>query len=146
MLPAFPGERRRDVTCASSPQRARRPARRDVDAARWEHDLFDAVDERPAAALLQGDLRHRLSGRAQPAARPGRGGAGRASELRVQPRALSLPQLLDTLNLAHLLPLFEAEEVDMAALALCTDADLQALGVPLGPRKKLLAMVAGETR
>ena len=34
----------------------------------------------------------------------------------------------------------------MAALSLCTDADLQALGVPLGPRKKLLAMVTGEMR
>jgi hypothetical protein len=31
--------------------------------------------------------------------------------------------------------------VDAAALAQCTDADLAALGIPLGPRKKLLAAV-----
>ena len=43
--------------------------------------------------------------------------------------------------MARFLPLFEAEEVDMAALALCSDADLQSLGVPLGPRKKILAML-----
>lgn len=125
---------------------AHRPARRDVDAERWEHDLFEG--ERPAAAPVEGDLRGQLSGRVHPGVR-----AGRTSEPRRQPRPTtrcpevrSLAQFLDALNLAHLLPLFEAEEVDMAALSLCTDADLQALGVPLGPRKKLLAMVTGEMR
>ena len=54
----------------------------------------------------------------------------------------SLQHFLQSLNLERYLPLFEAEEVDMAALALCSDADLQALGVPLGPRKKILAMVS----
>jgi hypothetical protein len=54
----------------------------------------------------------------------------------------SLERFLNSLNLARYLPLFVAEEVDMAALALCTDEDLLALGVPLGPRKKILAMVS----
>ena len=100
--------------------------------------MFEHSLERPeAAAPLEGDLRGLLSGRAQPATRP-----RRRSEPRSQPRpALSLAQFLDTLNLARFLPLFEAEEVDMAALALCSDADLQSLGVPLGPRKKILAML-----
>jgi hypothetical protein len=48
----------------------------------------------------------------------------------------SIARFLQSLNLDRFLPLFVAEEVDMAALALCSDEDLQALGVPLGPRKK----------
>jgi hypothetical protein len=54
----------------------------------------------------------------------------------------SIARFLQSLNLDRFLPLFEAEEVDMAALALCSDEDLQALGVPLGPRKKILAMAS----
>jgi phospholipase DDHD2 len=55
--------------------------------------------------------------------------------------AASLPALLSALGLSQYLPAFEAEEIDSAALAHCTDADLQALGLPMGPRKKLLAML-----
>ena len=124
------------TTCSSSNQHARRSARRDVDAARWLHDKFEdcQVEQPEAAAPPEGDLREWLSGRAQPTTRP-----RRTSEPRSQRRlaGLSLAQFLDALNLARLLPLFEAEEVDMAALALCSDADLQSLGVPMGPRKKI---------
>lgn len=45
------------------------------------------------------------------------------------------------LGLLEYLPLFEAQEVDAAALALCTEADLRELGLPLGPRKKIMAML-----
>jgi phospholipase DDHD2 len=54
---------------------------------------------------------------------------------------LTVPRLLESLGLEQYAPVFVAEEVDLAALALCTDADLKQMGLPLGPRKKLLAMV-----
>ena len=43
--------------------------------------------------------------------------------------------------MSHFLPRFEAEEVDMAALTQCTEADLERLRLPMGPRKKILAML-----
>jgi phospholipase DDHD2 len=52
-----------------------------------------------------------------------------------------VPALLRSLDLLQYLPAFEAEQVDMAALVFCTDADLQELGLPMGPRKKILAML-----
>lgn len=33
-------------------------------------------------------------------------------------------------------------QVDMAALRQMTEADLEALGIPMGPRKKIIAMLA----
>jgi hypothetical protein len=104
------------------------------------------------------DLRAQLKRRSAAAAdlRAQRG-AGRAADLRCKlssqpalasaahraaaPSATTLPELLHALGLQQYLPAFEAEEVDLAALAQCSEADLQALGLPMGPRKKLLAML-----
>lgn len=49
--------------------------------------------------------------------------------------------LLASLNLQRFADVFEREEIDGAALALLTDDDLKALGLPLGARRKLMAMV-----
>eukprot|EP00262_Sarcandra_glabra_P010003 TRINITY_DN24858_c0_g1_i1.p1 TRINITY_DN24858_c0_g1~~TRINITY_DN24858_c0_g1_i1.p1 ORF type:complete len:214 (+),score=47.45 TRINITY_DN24858_c0_g1_i1:192-833(+) len=50
----------------------------------------------------------------------------------------SVDGLLQSLGLEKYLITFQAEEVDMTALAHMTDEDLKALGIPMGPRKKIL--------
>jgi len=49
--------------------------------------------------------------------------------------------LLHSLGLGKYSITFQAEEVDMAALRHMTDNDLKELGVPMGPRKKILQAV-----
>lgn len=51
---------------------------------------------------------------------------------------LTVDGLLHSLGLEKYSIQFQAEEVDMTALMHMTDDDLKALGVPMGPRKKIL--------
>ncbi|XP_034859916.1 phospholipase DDHD2 isoform X2 [Mirounga leonina] len=51
---------------------------------------------------------------------------------------LTLEEGLKKLQLSEFFNIFEKEKVDKEALALCTDKDLQEMGIPLGPRKKIL--------
>jgi protein bicaudal C len=46
--------------------------------------------------------------------------------------------LLHSLGLGKYSLIFQAEEVDMAALRHMSDSDLKELAVPMGPRKKIL--------
>ena len=46
--------------------------------------------------------------------------------------------LLTKMSIETILPKLEAEEVDLASLLILDEADFKDLGVPLGPRKKLL--------
>ncbi|KAK3144995.1 hypothetical protein QOZ80_4AG0321090 [Eleusine coracana subsp. coracana] len=56
-----------------------------------------------------------------------------------QPKAESpLDTFLSSLGLEKYSITFQAEEVDMAALRHMTDSDLKALGIPMGPRKKII--------
>ncbi|KAJ1270560.1 hypothetical protein BS78_06G061500 [Paspalum vaginatum] len=56
-----------------------------------------------------------------------------------QPKAESpLDSFLRSLGLEKYSITFQAEEVDMAALRHMTDSDLKALGIPMGPRKKII--------
>ncbi|KAG5002296.1 hypothetical protein AAZX31_08G340000 [Glycine max] len=50
----------------------------------------------------------------------------------------SLDDFLQSLGLEKYLIGFQAEEVDMTALNHMTDEDLKAMGIPMGPRKKIL--------
>ncbi|XP_077887349.1 triacylglycerol hydrolase DDHD2 isoform X4 [Ictidomys tridecemlineatus] len=52
--------------------------------------------------------------------------------------APTLEEDLKKLQLSEFFNVFEKEKVDKEALALCTDKDLQEMGIPLGPRKKIL--------
>ncbi|XP_032960092.1 phospholipase DDHD2 isoform X1 [Rhinolophus ferrumequinum] len=52
--------------------------------------------------------------------------------------APTLEEDLKKLQLSEFFSIFEKEKVDKEALALCTDKDLQEMGIPLGPRKKIL--------
>ncbi|TVU13889.1 hypothetical protein EJB05_37322 [Eragrostis curvula] len=56
-----------------------------------------------------------------------------------QPKAESpLDSFLSSLGLEKYSITFQAEEVDMAALRHMSDSDLKALGIPMGPRKKII--------
>ncbi|XP_077326072.1 triacylglycerol hydrolase DDHD2 isoform X1 [Lithobates pipiens] len=64
----------------------------------------------------------------------------KASELRaeMQMRRQTLRDVLQELDLTELLSMFEKEMMDTEALSMCTEQDLKDLGIPLGPRKKIL--------
>nr|XP_040050547.1 phospholipase DDHD2 isoform X5 [Gasterosteus aculeatus aculeatus] len=53
----------------------------------------------------------------------------------------TLQQTLSRLGLQQYLDTLQAENVDLESLALCQDGDLKDLGIPLGPRKKILDYV-----
>uniref|UniRef100_A0A8C5HI41 DDHD domain-containing protein n=1 Tax=Gouania willdenowi TaxID=441366 RepID=A0A8C5HI41_GOUWI len=57
----------------------------------------------------------------------------------------TLEQTLSTLGLQQYLETLQAESVDLESLALCKDSDLKDLGIPLGPRKKILSYVRKKT-
>ncbi|XP_038558650.1 phospholipase DDHD2 isoform X1 [Micropterus salmoides] len=53
----------------------------------------------------------------------------------------TLEQILTRLGLQQFLDILQAENLDLESLALCQDSDLKDLGIPLGPRKKILNYV-----
>ncbi|XP_068130711.1 phospholipase DDHD2-like [Hyperolius riggenbachi] len=53
----------------------------------------------------------------------------------------TLREMLEELELTELSSVFQREMIDTDSLALCTAQDLKELGIPLGPRKKLLNYV-----
>ncbi|GAB6025018.1 hypothetical protein CHUAL_010128 [Chamberlinius hualienensis] len=54
---------------------------------------------------------------------------------------LTVNEALKNLNLESFFELFEKEKLDMDSIAMCTDSDLKDLGLPLGPRKKILTYI-----
>ncbi|GIY72312.1 usher syndrome type-1G protein [Caerostris darwini] len=48
-----------------------------------------------------------------------------------------LSMLLAAVGLSEYMPLFQSEQIDLEALSLLSEEDLKALGMPLGPRRKL---------
>ncbi|CAI0426577.1 unnamed protein product [Linum tenue] len=55
-----------------------------------------------------------------------------------QKKDTSVDSFLESLGLEKYQITFQAEEVDMTALVHMNDDDLKALGIPMGPRKKIL--------
>ncbi|XP_074525979.1 triacylglycerol hydrolase DDHD2 isoform X2 [Halichoeres trimaculatus] len=53
----------------------------------------------------------------------------------------TLEQILTRLGLQQYLDTLQAENLDLESLTLCQDSDLKDLGIPLGPRKKILNYV-----
>ncbi|XP_063787601.1 phospholipase DDHD2 isoform X2 [Pseudophryne corroboree] len=53
----------------------------------------------------------------------------------------TLQKVLEELELTDLISVFEKEMMDIDTLVMCTDQDLKGLGIPLGPRKKILNYV-----
>ncbi|KAF3695847.1 Phospholipase DDHD2 [Channa argus] len=60
--------------------------------------------------------------------------SGEGSPLNCEP----LEQILTRLGLQQYLDTLQAENLDLESLALCHESDLKDLGIPLGPRKKIL--------
>lgn len=58
----------------------------------------------------------------------------------------TVSSLLNALGLQKYAVLFQAEEVDMLALKQMGDKDLKDLGIPMGPRKKILLAVCPPSR
>lgn len=51
---------------------------------------------------------------------------------------LTLEQVCEVLDLGNYLPLFIRENITLNDLRLCAEEDLAKLGLPMGPRKRLL--------
>lgn len=64
--------------------------------------------------------------------------AGSMSKKKAHQKVESVDKFLHSLGLEKYSITFQAEEVDMTALVHMSDEDLKALGVPMGPRKKIL--------
>ncbi|XP_042042518.1 Usher syndrome type-1G protein-like [Salvia splendens] len=60
------------------------------------------------------------------------------SKKKVQQEVDSVESFLQSLGLDKYSITFQAEEVDMAALVHMSDEYLKAMGIPMGPRKKIL--------
>jgi hypothetical protein len=52
--------------------------------------------------------------------------------------------LLHSLGLEKYVTALQVEEIDMAALRYMSDNDLKELGIPMGPRKKILLAIRGK--
>ncbi|XP_072341707.1 triacylglycerol hydrolase DDHD2-like isoform X2 [Scyliorhinus torazame] len=55
-------------------------------------------------------------------------------------KEMSLDQVLNSHGLSEFLTILEKEKLDLESLVLCSDAELKDLGIPLGPRKKMLSL------
>ncbi|MGH0150650.1 UNVERIFIED_CONTAM: hypothetical protein FKN15_026858 [Acipenser sinensis] len=63
----------------------------------------------------------------------------RSASLREE--AQSLDEALQKMGLSEYNSVFRKEQLDMESLALCSESDLKEIGVPLGPRKKILSFM-----
>ncbi|ONM16863.1 Sterile alpha motif (SAM) domain-containing protein [Zea mays] len=59
---------------------------------------------------------------------------------------LTVTGLLNSLGLEKYVVLFQAEEVDLSALRQMGESDLKDMGVPMGPRKKILLAVGPQSK
>ncbi|GAA0165356.1 RNA metabolism protein [Lithospermum erythrorhizon] len=64
--------------------------------------------------------------------------ASSVSKRNTQQKGETVDSFLESLGLEKYSITFQAEEVDMTALIHMTDEDLKAMGVPMGPRKKII--------
>ncbi|CAN4113740.1 unnamed protein product [Withania somnifera] len=65
--------------------------------------------------------------------------ASKVSKKKSRQKVESVDSFLQALDLEKYAITFQAEEVDIAALVHMTDEDLKAMGIPMGPRKKILS-------
>ncbi|XP_022771487.1 ankyrin repeat and SAM domain-containing protein 6-like isoform X2 [Durio zibethinus] len=73
-----------------------------------------------------------------PEPEPKRAAIAAARKKALQKADASVEGFLLSLGLEKYAITFQAEEVDMTALVHMTDGDLKALGIPMGPRKKII--------
>ncbi|GFP98883.1 zinc finger an1 domain-containing stress-associated protein 12 [Phtheirospermum japonicum] len=104
------------------------------------NDLFDF--SRPEVVPMV--RRPHDSGKLVPETPPATGGMSRSPYQDNQP--LTVSSLLHSLGLGKYSINFQAEEIDMVALKQMGDNDLKELGVPMGPRKKILQALQARMR
>lgn len=132
-----------------------------ASAGQWKHDKFPGAKTNDLRARINGgptvtrhgggrvvrvvrgaasggDLRNSLGGGGYAGihARPNRAVAGGKG-------AKAVGDILRGLGLGKYVGVFAREEIDAVALRSITDKDLEKLGIPLGPRKKILAARRG---
>lgn len=61
-------------------------------------------------------------------------------------RGEPLTLFLTTVGLADYIPLFQSEQIDLESLSLLSEDDFKALGMPLGPRRKLENAIEQRTK
>ncbi|XP_008793808.1 protein bicaudal C homolog 1 isoform X2 [Phoenix dactylifera] len=83
---------------------------------------------------------------AKPVARAPPPGAIVPKSPSVSEEPLTVSSLLHSLGLGKYAILFQVEEVDMTALRQMGDSDLKELGIPMGPRKKILLAVLAHSK
>ncbi|KAI7984683.1 SEC23-interacting protein [Camellia lanceoleosa] len=135
------------------------------DDDKWEHDLYK--DDEPQVSSVR-DLREKLSGtmysqpvntdppkpKRKPVLKDNKSVrnnviveapepetkkvASSVPRTKTQQKAESVDSFLRSLGLEKYSITFQVEEVDMTALVHMTGEDLKALGIPMGPRKKIL--------
>ncbi|XP_077377074.1 triacylglycerol hydrolase DDHD2 isoform X2 [Festucalex cinctus] len=71
----------------------------------------------------------------------GSGDSAKEEVLSCHPDHDTLEQTLTRLGLQQYSPIFKTENLDLESLALCQENDLKEIGIPLGPRKKILKYV-----
>lgn len=59
---------------------------------------------------------------------------------------MTVPSFLQSLGLNKYLITFQAEEIDISVLRLMKDEDLKELGIPMGPRKKIMLALAAQSK
>uniref|UniRef100_A0A0C9RHA7 TSA: Wollemia nobilis Ref_Wollemi_Transcript_22304_1837 transcribed RNA sequence n=1 Tax=Wollemia nobilis TaxID=56998 RepID=A0A0C9RHA7_9CONI len=72
--------------------------------------------------------------------------AGSAQKNAYAAEELTVSSLLQSLGLSKYSIIFQAEEVDMTVLRHMRDDDLKELGIPMGPRKKILLALPSQSR
>ncbi|KAK6155157.1 hypothetical protein DH2020_009405 [Rehmannia glutinosa] len=114
------------------------PSTRPVHAPRTECVLMNGPLEssRPKVPMLTSSISPLDSGKLVSEPPPVTGGMSRSQYQENQP--LTVSSLLHSLGLGKYYINFQAEEIDMVALKQMGDSDLKELGVPMGPRKKIL--------
>lgn len=67
---------------------------------------------------------------------------GETDEEKPQLQSLTVDDFLSKLNLSEYLNLFTQEQIDIDTVMMIEDRDLKELGLPLGPRKKILCSIS----
>lgn len=105
----------------------------------------DFVDPSQLKGLTPLTMRSALAARNPLSGLPSANGSMLQSSYPDQP-PVTVASLLNSLGLGKYAIHFQAEEVDMAALKQMGDRDLKELGIPMGPRKKILQAMLSQTR
>ncbi|KAI3452383.1 hypothetical protein Pfo_009048 [Paulownia fortunei] len=122
------------------------PPMRPIDASRTEGVLMsNPMDSSRPKVPMHTTSRHPLdSGKLVTELPPAAGGMSRSPYQDNQP--LTVSSLLHSLGLGKYSINFQAEEIDMVALKQMGDGDLKELGIPMGPRKKILQALQARTK